>query len=476
MKSFEPRPHQAIAFDFSMRRPRSGLFLEMALGKTAIMLWQIAELIHWYGVTRKVLIIAPKKVAEVTWVDEAKSWEQTQHLRITAIKGDEPKRIKALSQPSEVYTIGANNVSWLIQHLGTGWNFDMVVIDESSLFKNHDSGRFKALRTVLSYCQRVVLLTGTPSPNGLLDLWAQVYLLDGGARLGKTFESYRDKYFTATKTMKVRNKSGAVQLKHGGYQPDEGAEALILSKISDICLSMKTSDHLTLPPCYMVPYYVDLSPETLQKYTALERDSILSVEGADVVADTAAALTGKLLQLGLGFAYTEQDGAYYFHNAVLDALSQTYQDADTPVLVFYTFTSDRDRILERFPEAELLQTAEQIERWNAGQIPMLVAHPASAGHGLNLQFGGRWLIWYGLTWNLEHFLQGNKRLHRPGQKDPVNIVMLIPRGTMHEDVYQRLQLKEQTQDGVMEALNARKQRYLQNQQLAQSFVPGLAQF
>lgn len=392
-------------------------------------------------------MIAPLRVAETTWGDEVDKWGF--NLTVSKILGSAKKREQALSQEADIYTINRENLVWLIERLGKSWPFDMVVIDESSGFKNHQAKRFKALKRIRPRIKRIVELTGTPSPNGLMDLWSQIYLLDRGQRLGKTIGQYRERWFYP----------GAGQ-GHVVYEwlPKDNAKQEIYKAISDICVSMKSDDYLALPPVVYNSVKVSLSNNEMAKYKQFERDLVISLSESDIVATTAATLSNKLLQFANGSCYDENGDSVQIHTRKLDALAELVED-NSNIMVFYWFKHDLAMLKSRFPKARELKTAKDIHDWNAGKIPLLFVHPASAGHGLNLQDGGSIAIWYSLTWSLELYQQANKRLHRSGQTKTVVIHQLIAEGTIDEDVVKALEGKRIGQDGLMEAIKARIKEY-----------------
>jgi SNF2 family DNA or RNA helicase len=444
---FKPHKYQEYAIDRIMDTPAVGLFLEMGLGKTAITLTAIERLLYDSYDAVKVLVIAPKRVAEDTWSRESSKWNHTKHLRISKILGDRKKREAALKIDADIYVINRENVPWLVGHLGRKWLFDTVVIDELSSFKSSSAQRFRALRRVRPLMKRVIGLTGTPAPNGLLDLWAQVYLLDQGERLGTTVSGYRDRYFLAGA------KSGHVVYE---WKQKKESEENIHNQIADICISMKAEDWLDMPKRIDRVVPLTLSDKAKEQYEQLERDLLLPMAGADIVANTAAVLSNKLLQMANGAAYDEQRGVREIHNVKLDALEDVIEAANGhPVLVFYSYKHDLSRIKERFPQARTLDTSDDIAAWNDGKIEMLLAHPASAGHGLNLQDGGNIIVWFGLTWSLELYQQANARLHRQGQTKSVIVHHLIAEGTIDEDVMAALEGKAVGQDALMAAVKAR---------------------
>lgn len=443
---FRPHEYQERAIKRVEDQERVGLFLDMGLGKTVITLTAVRDLIDDFAVAR-VLVIAPKRVAEDTWSRESEKWDHLQGLRVARVLGGPADRRKALEQDADVYVIGRDNVCWLVEHLGAHWPFDMVVIDELSSFKSPQAKRFKALRKVMPRVRRVVGLTGTPSPNGLMDLWAEVYLLDQGERLQKTIGAYRELYF----------KPGASN-GHVVYQwiPRRGSAEKIEKLLEDLCVSMSAADYLQLPDRIDNEIRVRLTGEELQQYRQMEQEQILQLEGDEaVVALSAAAVMTKLLQMANGAVYTEGGGVHRIHRQKLEALQEILEAAGEPVLVFYSFRHDLDAIMEAVPEARILEGPEDIAAWNRGEIPVLLAHPASVGYGLNLQQGGHVIVWYGLTWSLELYQQANARLHRQGQEKPVIVHHLIAEGTVDEQVLKALKAKDTSQAALLAALKER---------------------
>ena len=394
---------------------------------------------------RKVLIIAPLRVAETTWLEENEKWQHL-NLKIVPVLGSEEKRIDALNQSADIYVINRENVCWLINFYRLKFPFDMVVIDESSSFKNPRAKRFKALRRVLPLIKKIVELTGTPAPNSLMDLWAQIFLLDCGERLGKTLGEYRRKYFTAGAT------SGHIVY---NWNLRKGADKIIFKKISDICVSMKSEDYLTLPPIMNNFIKISLPRAAESSYKRFEKDLVLSYHDEILQASTAAVLANKLLQFANGAVYNDEGKISEIHSAKLDALEEIFETINQPILVFYWFKHDLERLQKKFPDAILLKSAEEIKNWNAGKISMLLAHPASAGHGLNLQYGGNIIVWFSLTWSLEFYQQANKRLHRSGQNKSVIIHHLIAKNTIDETVIKVLSDKNSRQENLLKALKFR---------------------
>lgn len=403
------------------------------------------------------MVIAPKKVAEGTWTREADKWDHTKMLRVSPVLGSQAKRIKALNTPADLYIVNRENVVWLVDYYRNAWPFDMVVVDESSSFKSHSAKRFKALASVGNHIERLVELTGTPSPNGLDDLWAQIFLLDGGERLGKRYTWFRERYFQPDK----RGADGMVY----SYEAKPGSEEGILEKISDICISMKAEDYLQLPDITYHEIPVEMDPKARKAYTDLEREMVLQLpeDEGDIIVTSAAALSNKLLQLANGAIYDEDRNVHEIHNCKIEAFMELIESLQgKPALVFYNYQHDRTRILKALEKTGLrireLKTPQDEDDWNARKIDILLTHPASSAYGLNLQQGGNHVIWFGLTWNYELYTQANKRLHRQGQTDKVIIHHLICTGTRDEDVMQALQRKDDVQNWVMESLKARIRR------------------
>lgn len=402
-------------------------------------------------------MIAPKKVAEGTWTKEAAKWDHTKMLRVSPVLGSQTKRIKALNTPADIYITNRENVVWLVDYYRNAWPFDMVVVDESSSFKSHSAKRFKALASVGERIERMVELTGTPSPNGLDDLWAQVFLLDGGERLGKRYTHFRERYFQPDK----RGADGMVY----SYEAKPGSEEGILEKISDICISMKAEDYLQLPDITYHEVPVELDAKALKSYCELEREMVLQLpeDGEDISVTSAAALSNKLLQLANGAIYDENRQVHEVHGCKVEAFMELVESLQgKPALVFYNYQHDRTRLLEALKKTGLrvreLKTPQDEDDWNARRIDILLTHPASSAYGLNLQQGGNHVIWFGLTWNYELYTQANKRLHRQGQQEKVIIHHLVCSGTRDEDVMQALQRKDDAQNWVMESLKARIRR------------------
>lgn len=444
-----PHAYQQYAKDKLIELPEAALFLDLGLGKTVTTLTAIDELMYDRFAVNRVLVIAPKRVAEDTWTTEAEKWDHLNHLKISRVLGSRKDREDALQEEADIYVINRENVVWLVEKFRKNWPFDMVVVDELSSFKSNQAKRFKALKQVRPLIRRFVGLTGTPAPNGLLDLWPQMYLIDRGERLGKTISGYRNRYFYPEKS------NGYVVY---SYAPKPGAEEAIQRKISGICISMKAEDYLAMPELTVNDISVKLSTSEMQLYRKLEREKLMEVQGEEVTALTAASVYNKLLQMANGGIYTDAGDALEIHRRKLEALEEIAGTAaGQPVLVFYNYRHDYTRLAECFPEARTLKNQRDIRDWNEGRIPILLAQPASMGHGLNLQAGGHIIVWYGLNWSLELYQQANARLYRQGQKNGVIIHRLIAKGTVDEDVIRRLESKDQTQESLLQSLKARIQ-------------------
>lgn len=443
--NYVPHDYQNVAKQWVLDHPEAGLFLDMGLGKTVTTLTAIEELKNDYMDIKKALVIAPKRVAEDTWPTEYQKWDHLTRLKIVEIKGTPKERLNALKQPGDIFIITRDNVAWLVETLKREWDFDTVVIDELSSFKSNKSIRFKKLRLVRPFIKRIVGLTGTPAPNGYEDLWSQIYLLDRGQRLGKTITEYRRKYFyTITRPG------------YNEYKLRPGAKEEIDQLISDICISMKARDYLSQEEPLYIDRTVKLSDKEYKLYKTMERDAVLEFGEDDYIsALNAATVTNKLLQLANGAIYDEAQNYRVIHDKKLEALEELIEEAgEEPVFVFYSFVSDKERILQKFKDARVLETEKDIKDWNAGKIKLMIAHPASAGHGLNLQDGGSIIIWFGLPWSLELYLQANARLQRQGQKQTVRIYHLLTEGTMDSRVLQVLKGKNIRQEELIASLKA----------------------
>ena len=443
---YAPHNYQKFATDFIINHPVSAVLLEMGLGKSVISLSAINELMLDYFDVSRTLVIAPLRVANSTWPDEIKKWDHLKHLNYSVVIGSEKERLDALGKPAHIYLINRENVDWLITKSGFPWKFDMVVIDELSSFKSYQAKRFKSLLKVRPKIKRIVGLTGTPSSNGLMDLWAEFRLLDMGERLGRYITYYRQNFFVPDK----RNQQMIFS-----YKPKEGSEKMIYSLISDITISMKSKDFLKMPECVMNEVVVSLSDKEQKLYDSLKQDMVLSLEENEIDAINAAALSNKLLQMSNGAVYNDDKESLRIHDRKLDALEDLIEGANgKPVLVAYWFKHDLEKIKDRF-DVRKIKSAKDISDWNEGKIPVALIHPASAGHGLNLQAGGSTLIWFGLTWSLELYQQTNARLYRQGQDSTVVIHHILTKGTIDEDVMKALKAKEKIQDALIDSVKAR---------------------
>ena len=443
---YNPHEYQTYATNFILEHPVAAVLLEMGLGKSVITLTAIYELMLNRFEIEKVLVIAPLRVARDTWPAEIEKWEHLKGLTYSVAIGTEAERIAALKRPAHLYLINRENVDWLITKSGIPFDFDMVVIDELSSFKSHASKRFKSLLKVRPTVKRMVGLTGTPSSNGLMDLWAEFRILDMGQRLGRYITHYRNNFFVPDK----RNQQMVFS-----YKPRPGAEDAIYRLISDITISMKSADFLKMPECIINEVPVALSEKEWSVYQALKEDMVVDLKDEEIDAVNAAALSGKLLQMANGAVYNEEKEVIHIHDRKLDALEDLIEGANgKPVLVAYWYNHDLQRIKERFSVREI-KTSQDIKDWNNGNIPVAVIHPASAGHGLNIQFGGSTIIWFGLTWSLELYQQTNARLWRQGQNNTVVIHHIIAKDTIDEDVMKALRKKEKIQSALIDSVKAR---------------------
>lgn len=444
--NFSPHNYQAYAIDYIETHPIAAVLLDMGLGKTVISLTAIADLLFDSFEAHRILVVAPLRVARDTWPAEIAKWEHLQHLTYAVCVGTPKERLMALLSGADITIINRENLGWLIDSSGFDFDYDMVIIDELSSFKNHKSKRFQSLMTVRPKVKRIIGLTGTPSSNGLMDLWAEFKLLDFGERLGRFITHYRNNYFIPDK------RNGEIIY---SYKPMPYAEDAIYRRISDITISMKSTDHLQMPELITSQYEVQLSEEETQRYEELKADFILELPEGEITAANAASLTGKLSQLANGAIYDDDGNIIEFHDRKLDALEDLIEAANgKPLLVAYWFKHDLQRIKKRFDVREI-KSSKDITDWNNGDIPVAVIHPASAGHGLNLQAGGSTLIWFGLTWSLELYQQTNARLWRQGQTfGTVVIEHIITKGTIDERILKALSLKEVTQNALIDAVKA----------------------
>ena len=446
---YQAYAYQKTAEEWVMAHRRCALFLDMGLGKSVITLTAIQRLIDSAEVS-KVLVVAPKKVAESTWTDEADKWDHLD-LRVSKVMGTEKKRVRALDEKADIYVIGRDSFVWLVGHYNGELPFDMLVIDELTSFKTPKAKRFKAMRLVCGTFYRVVGLTGTPAPNGLIDLWAQIYCLDLGARLGRSVTKYRDTYFDL-----YRHNNIVVRC-----TVKRGCESVIRKKISDICLSMQAKDYLSLPDLIRIDERVQLSPSSMKGYMKFERDRVMEfaeehgAEKANVLATSAAALITKLSQYGNGAVYDADHNVHEIHGEKLARLHEIVEAAASPVLVFYEYKHDIPRIQSelRGYRVVVYEDEKTLREWNTGKIDVLLAHPASTAFGLNMQAGGHYIVWFGLTWNLELYLQANARLHRQGQQHPVTVYNLICAGTVEERAVQALDGKKGVQQSLLDGLD-----------------------
>ena len=443
---YVPHNYQAYATEFIEEHPVAAVLLDMGLGKSVITLSAINDLCLDTFEVQKVLVIAPLRVARDTWKAEIEKWEHLKCLKYSIAVGTETERKAALRKPANLYIINRENVGWLIEQSGVPFDYDMVVIDELSSFKSHQAKRFKSLMRVRPTISRMVGLTGTPSSNGLMDLWAEFKLLDMGKRLGRFITHYRDEFFRPDK------RNGQVIF---SYKPKDGAEDEIYRRISDITISMKSTDYLQMPECIINEVEVSLSEKEMKMYNGMKKDLVLSIANKEIDAVNAGALSNKLSQMANGAVYDENKNYIEIHDRKLDALEDLIEQANgKPVLVAYWFKHDLERIRKRFDVREI-KSSKDISDWNSGKIPVAVIHPASAGHGLNIQEGGSTLIWFGLTWSLELYLQTNARLWRQGQKSKTVVIHhIIAKGTNDERIMKALRTKETTQSALMDAVKA----------------------
>ena len=448
---YAPYDYQAFAIKYIVTNPIAAVLLEMGLGKTSITLTAIADLLFDSFLAHKILIVAPLRVAKFTWPAELEKWDHLQGLIWSLAVGTEAERKSALLKQADIYIINRENVQWLLEDSGLPFNYDMVIIDELSSFKNHQSKRFRALMKVRPKVKRIVGLTGTPTGNGLMDLWAEFRLLDLGKRLGRFIGQYRTDYFIPDK------RNGQVIF---SFKPLPGAEKDIYRRIADITISMKSTDHIKMPELLNVECPVRLSEKEQSRYDKLREDLVLNLSGGEITAANAAVLSGKLCQMANGAVYGDTGDIHQIHDCKLDALEDLIEGANgKPLLVAYWFKHDLDRISERLHKLQIpfsrLDTSESISRWNNGELPVALIHPASAGHGLNLQSGGSTLIWFGLTWSLELYQQTNARLWRQGQAaETVIIHHIIAKGTIDERVMKALSEKDKTQAALIDAVKA----------------------
>lgn len=436
LKRSDLHPYQNKAIEFVKTKMKCALFLDLGLGKTISSLTAASDLLDDMAVT-KVLIIAPLRVANTVWKQEAANWSHLQHLKVTVCTGSKQERIDAFNSKADIYVINRENVQWLIESVK--WSFDMVIIDESSSFKNHASKRFKYLKKVLKHVKSVVLLTGTPSPNGYLDLWSQIYLTDNGERLGRNITTYRHRFFT-------QDTWGY------GWNINNGADKIIQNLIADVCMTMFADDYLDMPDKIIIAEQVEFDAKTQKQYKELEKEFLLEIsKETNIEAPSAGVLANKLLQICNGAIYDENKNYHVIHDLKVKALKELVEDnPNENMLVAYNFKSDLERLQKAFPDAVVLsKSGVEVELWNKGEIKMLLTNPASAGHGLNLQHGGAVIVWFGLTWSLELYQQFNGRLYRQGQKNTVRIIHIVAKGAIDERVVQAINSKAETQKDLM---------------------------
>lgn len=446
---FVPHKYQKHSIDYIIEHDRCGLILDMGLGKTVVTLTAIQDLMYDYFAIRKVLVIAPLRVAQYTWSDEVEKWDHLKGLTISKVLGSAAQRERGLEVDADIYIINRENVVWLVDYLGKDFNFDMVVIDEWSSFKSSKSRRFRALKKVMPIVDRFVGLTGTPATNGYMDLWSQLYLLDQGERLYPTLTRFRDIFFSPGR------RNGHIIYE---YNLRDGAEERIQEKISDVCISLQAKDWLDMPDRDDREILIDLDKKVMKQYQDFERESILLYEeDKAILGVNAGAVTNKLLQFSNGAVYyDDQKKVMHIHDQKLDALEYIIEAANgKPVLVFYSYKHDLARIDKRFSQAQTLDNEHIFKRWNKGEIELLVCHPASMGHGLNMQDGGNIVVWFGLPWSLELYQQANARLYRQGQKQKVFIYHILAKNTHDEDVMKNLKHKDVNQQDLIDAVKAR---------------------
>lgn len=448
---FKPYDYQKAAIEWVLDKPKCGLLLDMGLGKSVITLTAIRRLIDDCEIDR-VLVVAPKKVAETTWSTEAEKWEHLHGLQVAKVLGSEKQRCAALASKADIYVTGRDNFVWLVGKYGGVLPFDALVIDELTSFKSSKSERFKAMRIAAPSLKRIIGLTGTPAPNGLIDLWAQMYCLDQGERLGKSVSRYRETYFESRRWNNIVVRCDA----------KKGCEEIIRAKIADICLSMQARDYLQLPDMITHTAEVRLSDKTMAAYLKFERDKVLEFkaehghETANVLANSAAGLMNKLSQFANGAVYDEDKAVHEVHGEKLDRLVEIVEAAaGSSVLVFYQYKHDVRRITAKLKgyKVRVYQGEKDLRDWNAGEIDVLLAHPASTAYGLNMQQGGHYIVWFGTGWNLEHYQQANARLHRQGQQHPVTVYKLVCTGTVDERAAAALEGKKSVQQNLLDSLN-----------------------
>jgi SNF2 family DNA or RNA helicase len=433
--------YQEDALEFIKEKKRCSLMLDMGLGKTTTSLTASSCFLDDFFIN-KTLVIAPLRVANTVWKQEAEKWKHLLGLRVVVCTGSAAERRQRVNSDADIYVINAENVQWLVDTVKSKWKWDMLIIDEASKFKNPRAKRFRALKKILKYTKSIVELTGTPSPNGYMDLWSQIYLLDQGERLGRTITSYRQRFF---------DQDG---YRGYSYKLKPGAEEEIKELIKDICITMKSEDYLELPDRINITQYIEFPKDISKKYKEFEKEFVLELTEKDITSPSTATLTNKLLQICNGAIYDEDKNVHILHDEKIQALKDIIEDNPTEnILVAYNYKSDLERLKKAFPKAVTLsKEGTELEEWNKGNISMLLAHPMSAGHGINAQYGGSVIIWFGLTWSLEHYQQFNARLHRQGQTKPVRIIHIVAQNAMDERVLKALNSKAKTQEELMKYL------------------------
>ena len=448
---YNPHDYQRYATEYIESHPAAAVFLDMGLGKTSITLTALNNLLFDYFAVHRILVVAPLRVARNTWSDEIEKWEHLHNLTFAIAVGSEKERLEALKKQADITMINRENLQWLIEKSGQPFEYDMVVIDELSSFKNHQAKRFKALMKVRPKVKRIVGLTGTPSSNGLIDLFAEFKILDMGMRLGRFIGQYRNTYFKPDKV------NGPIVY---SYKPLPGAEDAIYEKISDITISMKAADHLKMPELVNTKYMVHLSEKEKKKYEDMKAELVLALPEGEITAANAASLSGKLSQMANGAVYADDESILPIHDRKLDALEDIIESANgKPILIAYWFKHDLMRIEQRLTEKKIpfqkLDSDASMKKWNRGELPVALIHPASAGHGLNLQSGGSTIVWFGITWSLELYLQTVARLYRQGQSSgTVTVIHILTEGTVDEKIMKALADKDSTQSALIDAVKA----------------------
>ncbi len=446
-RAFNPHGYQKEAIRFIEGHPRCLLSLDMGLGKTAITLFTLKRMLYEdFSVTR-VLVIAPKHVAEFTWPEEAAKWDFAEGLTMETAIGPEAKRRRAVESHADIVTINRENVAWLVREYGKRWPFDAIVVDESSSFKSYSSQRFKALRKVTPRVSVLILLSGTPMPRSIEDLFPQIGLIDQGQRLGRSMTAFRQKFEYPGR------RNGMIIYE---WLPNPGAKEEIYRLISDIALSMQAKDLLDLPPVTVIDHKFELTPAQMKEYRNFAKEAVLQLEEKAIVGENAGTLSGKLIQYAAGAVYDDEKNWHVVHDHKIDVLYDLIEDSEEPMIIFYWFKSDLARLQKALAgyHPRVLRNLDDIWDWNAGKIRLLLVHPASAGHGLNLQYGGHTIIWFSLTWSLELYQQANARLHRQGQIEPVRIHRIIAKGTVEETLIASLEDKDADQSALLEAIKA----------------------